>query len=418
MIIIPIAVTALGLLLTTVCKIRIVPNCTIFTVLILAVVVPSHSPPRDVLVAALGGAIFILCLATMRMFRRMGSSVPNMWLVVFLLYSGFISATEAEGPYAWFVVLATSLYVVLAIFAAMPRSNGTQVLYVAVPIIVILQVGLASAEEFGGVKAPWPLTNGSDNIAHRINPVAPWLVGRAMGSTSHPIPLGILMGACLVLAIWMARRRRHWYLWLIVALSGIGLIYAGTRSAFLATFVALAYWAITTASAKRAPFFLLTGILGVAAFLITDADALLGLGKFYSSESYLHRADVLAFIPELGERSITEVFFGSGYDSIASILLSSNFSGGTGILVFDQEYIRTFVSTGLIGLLLLLMSIIEGFRRGNIPSRMVLIFLCFIFASFDALSWHLPTTLFVLAASSGLMSEERVEAPELSVSLR
>ncbi|WP_426938800.1 O-antigen ligase family protein [Pseudarthrobacter sp. S3] len=410
MVALPIGITICGLLATIFCKANKASQCALFFVLALAVLVPSHSPSRDVLSAAVGGAVVVLVVAILRSHSLIAKAAPNMSLVLFILYSSGIMFFEADGPYAWFILLSCTSYLLVSLLVSQPSFNGTAVLYFAVPIFVVIQFLFSIAEEFLGVKAIWPLTNGTDFITHRLNPIAPWLAGRAMGSTSHPIPLGTLMAICLVVCLWVAingGRRRYW---LVSLLAATVILFSGTRSAILAVLVALAFWFSTAAGSKRLPGY----VLGAATFFIiavsVDPRTLPGLSGFYSSESYTHRADVLEFLPELMQRSLGDLVFGSGYGSIASLLQSSVFSGGSGIQVFDQEYIRTLTATGLVGFMLLTSSIVEGFRRGNVPSRLVIICLAVTFFSFDALSWNLLMTLFVVAASGPLFHvDERRE---------
>lgn len=403
MLIIPVLIAAAGFAATLFCKARHTSHCALFTVFGLAVLVPSHSPPRDVLTAAAIGAITVLAVAIARVHRSVLSGVPNLWLIGFILYSSGMQLFAAEGLYAWFLFLSAVVYVLLSFLVSQQQMNGSYALLFALPIVILIQLSIATAEEFLGMKALWPLTNGTDVITHRVNPIAPWLPGRAMGSTSHPIPLGMLMGASLVLCIWVAMKVRRRFAWLFVMLAAVAILFSGTRNAVLAVLLAVAYWFSSQAGSKRLPIYVLGGAFGAIFVLSVDPDSLPGMAGFYSSESYIHRLHVLEFLPELFNRPILEVIFGSGYDSIAALLQSSTFSGGTGIQVFDQEYVRTFAAIGLLGLLLLMMAIVEGFRRGNVPSRLMLVFLCVNFASFDALNWNLLMTLFVMAASGPLM---------------
>jgi len=412
MILVPIIIAAIGLVATLFCRSNIVSHCALFTVVGLAIMVPSHSPPREVLTTAVLGAIAVLVVAAMRSYRSFAAAVPNVWLIAFLIYSSGVMFFETDGSYTWFIFLSCVSYVLISLLLSQQETNGSRVLFIAVPLFVIVQFALATSEEFFDVKALWPLTNGTDFITHRLNTVAPWLAGRAMGSTSHPIPLGILMGLSLVLCMWMAFKKRRRIYWVFVALAATSILFSGTRSAILAALMAAIFWFTSSAGSKRLPFYMLAGSFGLIAILSVDTSSLPELSGFYSSESYTHRANVLEFMPALADRPLAEIFFGSGYSSIASLLQMSIFSGGSGILVFDQEYVRTVTATGLFGFGLLCMAIVEGFRRGNIPSKLVLVFLCIIFASFDALSWNLSMTLFIVAASGPIMQDK----PEAVVS--
>lgn len=401
MIFIPVGISCVGIVLTLLCRARITVHLAIFTVLALAVMVPSHAPPREVLVMSASGAAITLLIAIVRSFDVFVRAVPNLWLLAFLLLSATVTAFESDGSYALFVILSSVVYVLLSLIVS-SSSLGTRVLIVAVPAFVVVQFLLTFSEEFLGLKALWPQTNGHDNITSRINPIAPWLAGRAMGSTSQPIPLGILAGLLCLLCIWMALNHSKSY-WVFAGIASVVLLFSGTRSSFLALFVCIAFWLVVRAGLKRIPVYLAVGALVVVSVIGSDALSLLGFSNFSSTTSYVHRADVLTFIPELANRTLGDLFFGSGYSSIGALLQSATFGGGSGILVFDQEFIRTLTATGVLGLGLLFMAFVEGFRRGNLLSRLILIFLGVSFLSFDALSWNMSTIWFVFAASGPVL---------------
>lgn len=404
MIVLPVGLSFAGLFLILLCKARFAAYFAVFFVLALAIVIPSHSPPREVLVLAAAGAVLILLAAVFRSLDAIRGSVPNVWLIAFLTFSSTVMAVESERSYALFVALTAFLYILFSLFVSGPGQHGTRVLVIAVPIFVVIEFALSFSEEFMGVKALWPQTNGSDFITHRYNPVAPWLAGRAMGSTSQPIPLGIIAGLLCLLCVWMAFKRSKVF-WVFATLAAVVLLFSGTRSSFLALVVCLAFWFALRAGLKSVPVYFAVGAVLIGVFWVADGLSLLGFSNFSSTDSYLHRADVLGFIPTLADRPLNELFFGSGYSSIGVLLQSSSFGGGSGILVFDQEFVRTVVATGVVGLVLLVLAIVEGFRRGNLPSRMILLFMAVTFLSFDGLSWNMSTILFVLAASGPVLPE-------------
>lgn len=380
--------------------------------------VPSHTPSRDILLVAVGGSVAILCVAVSRGHSLVARGVPNIFLVLFIFYSSLVSFLESDGPYASFILLTCVSYLLVAVLASQRHMYRTPVPFLLVPVIVIVQLVLSGTEEFLGVKALWPLTNGSDVIAHRLNPIAPWLAGRALGSTSHPIPLGILMAICVVLCLWAAIKKGRTSYWIIAVAAAVVLLFSGTRSAILALIVAIVFWFSTTGGPRRLPSY----VLATMAFLIVissvDPETIPGMSGFSASESYTHRANVLEFFPQLWQRDLFELFFGSGFTSISSLLQSSVFAGGSGIQVFDQEYIRTLTATGIIGFSLLVLALLEGLRRGNVPSRLVLICLAVTFFSFDTLSWNLLMTLFVIAASGPLFEVKKIESENVYPAIR
>lgn len=418
MIYVPLSVAIVGLLSTLFCRSQIAPQLGVATALVMAVLVPSNSPSRDVLTISVVGVIAVLLMSLFRNFGVATRTKTNPFLVLFILLSSLVSVFESKGSYGIYVVLTCVMYLILIVVASFITANDSTVLRRFVPIIVVFGFAWSFGEEFMHVKALWPLTNGTDNITSRINPVVPWLAGRAMGSASHPIPFGILAGICFVWCLWFAYAEKKIFYWVIACMAGATVLFSGTRSAILAVLIVLGFWFLASAGAKRLPVFVLALVGGLAILSFVDLQDVPGLAGFYSSESYTHRSDVIDFLPQLLNRPVSEFFFGSGYSSISSLLQSSMFAGGSGILVFDQEVVRTFTATGLIGIILLISALVSGYRRGNLPSRFVLVFLVVNFFSFDVLSWNLLVVVLILAASGPLFEKMTAQPMEYALARR
>ncbi|MBD8104056.1 hypothetical protein [Plantibacter sp. CFBP 8775] len=367
----------------------------------LSVMIPSHTPPRDVLLASAIMALALLVFGVVRSgpeIRRYSS--PNGWLIALIVVMTMRSAIDAEGPYRYFVIASGALTLGIAVIASVswPGQESRQLIPWAVLVVLFVQLALTVTEEFLGLKAVWPLSNGSDNLTSRVNGLAPFLDGRALGSMGHPIPLGVLAGAAAATSWWLLVERRQRLALIPLLASAAVLLFSGTRSAVFALALAVAYLYISRAKLRALPAFTLGALAVVVVAATSDLPRLFGFSAVATTDSFTHRFGVLQLIPELFNRDLMAFFLGSGYQSVAAELSVSSV-GVDGIMVFDQEYLRTAWSIGALGLLLLVASIVAGWRRGGSLHRMIIIILIVMLASWDALSWNFGLTLFVLAVS-------------------
>lgn len=379
----------------------------------LSVMVPSHTPPREVILASVLAALALIVLGLVRSgpeIQRYASA--NGWVVALVAVMTLRSAVEAEGSYRIFVVASGVLTIAVAVLASVswPAINDRYVLVWAIPALVAVQLAATTSEEFLGLKALWPLSNGSDNLASRVNSLAPFLEGRALGSMGHPIPLGVFAAIGVAVSVWLLVEKRKKFALAPLAASATVMLFSGTRSAVFALALALAYFAIAKARLRTLPAFILGALVVVAVAATSDLPRLLGLTEVSATDSFTHRFGVLQLIPEVFNRDLVSFFFGSGYKSVAAELSVSSI-GVDGILVFDQEYLRTAWSIGMIGLVLLIGAIVSGWRRADAVHRMVIIIFVVMLASWDALSWNAGLTFFVISVSCPRNDEAQGNRP-------
>ncbi len=371
----------------------------------LAVLVPSHSPPHSVTVSSIAGVTVLLVAAVVKNYRVLRVCRPPMTLILFLTYSAAVWL-RAENKNGLLNVGIQGALVLMALLTAAGTHLHRRVLIYALLGAIFAQFALAYSEEFLRLPALWPRPDGSDVLTSRLNPLATALPGRAMGSTSQPIPLGMLSGMALISALWVAFRTRRWILPLVAAISAaVTIVFSGTRSALVGCLLAGLVLLLLTARVSRIPRYLAALPVVVILYLAVDLPGLLGFGDFQGTESYSHRTSVLQSAEALFNRSPMAVLWGSGYDSIGT-LLGSGVAGTDGILVFDQEFFRTATAGGLTGGVLLVLAIFSGFKKGDTLARMLLAYVSFFLLVFDGLSWFLSASLLVLCASGPLWGED------------
>lgn len=398
---VPIAVTIVSIVF-----VLLVPKTSSLAVgasaaMAMAVLVPSFSTSAPVAVLAVLGTILVLLLALFRDRDGVVLRRSPYILIGFLLWSAVAGARGAPTNMV-LLYLATGVLLTLLVLVVMgAAARGFNVLLPLIGAVLVFEVIVGFSEEFLGGKAMWPRADGSDNISHRVNSVLPLLVGRAMGSTSQPIPYGMLLGFCVLVCLWFAVRDRSILLYSLSVLGVVGMVFSGTRSAFLSLAAALAIWLAFRLARKPVLFYsyLAVGLVGGLAALFVGLS--LGGTDLTSSSSYTHRLGILDSAGNLFSRNPLEVLVGSGYESVRSLIASGVVSGEPGIMVIDQEYVRTLAGVGVAGLALLIGAIVAGLRRGTELSRLMIAYLAIGLLAFDGLSWRLIATLFVIAVANG-----------------
>ena len=367
----------------------------------MAVLVPSFSTSANVAIAAVLGGNIILVIAILRDRRTLLTGPIPYALLAFILWTAIVGSVGAPRNMV-LLYLATGTFLGLLALCVIGAVGRGHVLFVPLfAAVVFFEFCVGLGEQFFGTSAMWPRADGSDLISHRANSVAPWLIGRSMGSTSQPIPYGILVAFCIIVCVWFAIKNRSIVLGGIAGIGLVALVFSGTRNAILGLGVAAVAWFVFMFWRKKRiiiPFAIVV-VLAVPAALLYVLRA--GGSDFTESSSFAHRLGILETAGSLFLREPGEILFGTGYSSIRELISSGLISGVDGLTVLDQEFIRTFVATGAVGLILLIVAAIQGLRKGNTLTRVLIVFLLFGFVAFDSLSWRLLQTLFVFVLAYG-----------------
>lgn len=399
MIVIPVAVGVVGFLFALFVKQPRALYLGVFTTVTMGIFVPSLSPSPEVTVTAVGASILVLTVSLLRSLPQLSSARAPGFLILFLLWFTLVGSTNNASSGRLSLTLAEGLlYILLALaVSAMPKDRS--VLLVIMPIAIVIEFLIATGEQFFGTRALWPRVDGSDDISRRYNALAPWLVGRSMGSTSYGIPLGIMAGLALICCLWLLLTRKKAIFLVLSTLAGATMLFSGTRTAFLAAGVCAIAYLIGSITVKRLTWYvpLLLSIFGV--LLLLNPLELLGLGNIGGTTSYQHRFGVFESIPRLLGRPLGDLLVGTGYQSISDLLLSGEISGANGVTVLDQEFTRQLAGAGVIGLGLLFLAIYAGIRRGDFLSRLLLLFCVVFFLSFDFLTWRMLFIFFVVVCA-------------------
>ncbi|WP_394769548.1 O-antigen ligase family protein [Lacisediminihabitans sp.] len=405
-----------GLIVVWKVKLECALWASVTTALVMAIMVPSFATSAPVAVAAVVGAILVLAFGLLRDWRTLKQAPLPLVLIFFTLWCATVGSVGSPIKLVLLNLGTGALLSLLAVAVVGAAKRHTNFLLPLLAIVIVFEVLLGLAEEFLGLKAMWPRANGTDVIANRVNSIVPFLAGRAMGSTSQPIPYGVLLGFALIVCLWFAVRRKSALLYSAAALAFVGMLLSGTRSALLGVGAAIALWALLALRHRLRILIPVLAVIVVGAVTTLVVVLTSGDRALLTSDSVLHRLGILETAANLLKRNAADFLFGRGYQSMGVLIRSGVVHGVAGIDVFDEEFVRTIASVGLIGLLLLIAAIALGLRRGNQLSRLLIVFIVLGFFAYDALSWRLSATLFVVALAYGYGTERSLENPGIRFS--
>lgn len=377
----------------------------VVVVLAVQVWVPSFYSPAGLQLAVNIACIFGLFVTVGRSRERIAIDLP--WLL-FVLLSLLVWVSHVRGASPSYGTQMAVVAVMLVLLFSVMRMITLESFHIFVrgfALVLIVQAGIALLEQVGVLGSIWPRTDESDFIGNRRNGLLPQLPGRSMGSLAQPIPLGVVAAFGVVLgANQLTRHPLASTTLLAGSLIALGL--SGTRSAVVAVVLGIVVLLFFARRKVWAWCAVLCALLAVPFGLGGAILETLGLGsEFQGTTSYVHRAQVPVWIGILLEREPFDVVFGGGYASTAR-MFESGILPGVGLTVFDQEFVKTFSASGLVGLAVLGSLVVYAFIAGDAVSRGLLATLLVTFLFFDTLSWRIGSVLFCFALGLAFRSSQ------------
>jgi hypothetical protein len=218
---------------------------------------------------------------------------------------------------------------------------------------------------------------------------------RAQGTLGHPIPFASVLVVALLALVFSAAVSRLSLKIPAAALIFLGIALSGARSAFVA--LALGFFAycisLIVTSGRRSwkePRLRLAAL--ATAPLVAGGFFFLVRAVLTGDFSLLHRGAVIDAAWELHELPLGRFIFGSGYDS-ATRLYEAGFLHTDGLEVIDNAVISQLVTSGLVGVALLLALFVFGMKWSSHAGRAALAGAFGFLFFFDAFSWHIATVL-------------------------
>jgi hypothetical protein len=362
-------------------------------VIITVVAIPMNRLPSEFSSLRIG-ALALVAFVTVLVIIRVGITL-TMPLVAALVYFVFAAVATSAYPDSneWdiFALISIASFAGVILSGTIvklglwPRVCG---LFIAVAVLEALY---ALVETLADLPHLWVGARQlNDGTSVSLNSeLIPGLV-RAQGTLAHPLMLALLLTVALALALnKKALPSAPARLLIVVALVG-GIAATGSRSALLLAIFLLVFRSSESRQEARLPILLaIVAIAIVLAFpLISPAiDSLMGTG------SYTHRLGAIQSVSSLLMREPLSILIGDG--SASSIrMFAEGLLQNDGLAAVDNQYVMTFIETGVVGLIIVVGLLVSAFFRASFEIRSVVIVLIVQFSVFDALIWPMSAFIF------------------------
>lgn len=224
---------------------------------------------------------------------------------------------------------------------------------------------------------------------------------RIQGMLEHPIVCAAILAVAVVIVVTSARHMKAVTRLGSVAVLVAGIVYTGSRSALVALAFALLVGMIIYAASRKSRVFwtLILGAAAVIALQLQDTRAYLSaaVDELFGSASYTHRSGSWSVADQLlGNRPEGQILFGSGLGSIDTLYDQNVIAKWDILRTFDNQYMTSLATAGLVGVLIVCLLMIVGTLRGSRVVKTFTVFAAAMFLSFDWLDWVAPMMVFFL----------------------
>lgn len=242
----------------------------------------------------------------------------------------------------------------------------------------------------------------SGGYVERPNLILGDWTNRAQGTLGYPIPFAAFLVVVTLVILFGGVIKSIPLRASLASLTVTGILLSGSRSAFVALAAGigaavLMSWVRSRASGRtpRSIYW------GLAAFAVLSAVGLAFFVKALITDDFslTHRGGIVEAGWKLLSLPTPQMLVGTGYDSIQS-LFDSGFFETDGPATIDNMLVSQVVTSGVVGLVLLLWTIFAALRRSGVVEAAVLVAVLATFVSYDALGWQISA--FVLFTFVGL----------------
>lgn len=220
-------------------------------------------------------------------------------------------------------------------------------------------------------------------------------VSRVQGSLGHPIPFSVVITIALVLLLveWKTFSR-PWAL-LLLALFAASLILSGSRSGILAAVLGVAHVLLNGKTLSSRWRGLLAVAAGAAAIALNADSVGAIVGELVDSGSFSNRQGNLSYVPALLARPPWESLWGSGA-ATQQLLFDRGLLLNNGLNVVDNQLVTTLATQGVVGLLLLVLLVLVGWRATDAAGRAAILPMVVMLFSFDYLAFASMVSILIV----------------------
>lgn len=322
---------------------------------------------------------------------------PTAFIALSALHASARIPTIASAirPWAALAILALGLR---AFAAAQPDAFRR-----ALASILPLGAAIGALAVYQRAVGGWPVL---DELARAPQYTSLSYPGRSGGTMGHPIILGAVMAAVLILTVAMRPRQRLLY----ISLATMAVLLSGSRSALVALMVVTLVAGLSrTRERISATTAVVTGwtvlLVGTVAYAFGAAAVKQSLGDLLErfalqgDASAAQRGDRFSVAWNLITESPGTVFAGHG-PGYSVTYLSTVDVGFTNAYTFDNTYLSVWVDFGLLALVPLIASLLIAFTLASLPGRCLLALVATEAMFFDITSW--PAILLVAALGAAM----------------
>jgi len=353
-----------------------------------------------------GGAA--LALATLLGRGRVEGS-PGVGAVLAMFAVMLASTAASSDPGAGFRLVLTVVAVIPAL--SLPGALDQRGRRTAVAALVSLGVAqgvVAALEPSLFPEHLWvPAQRGADGLPV---PLLNELLGngaeRSQGTLGHPLPLGLVLVACVALTVRGLPDLRWGVRLLLLAPLFAGLVAAGARASFLLAVVVVVVFGGRRTTVERV--YAAVAAAGAAGFALTTT-APPSLGEAAESGSVSHRLGALTAAQDLlARQDLVHVLFGNGFGSIGR-LFDEGLLQDDGLRAIDNQFVSVLVQGGLTAVVLLAAVVVGAVVAAPPQLRPALLSCLASLFLFDVLAW--PSVAFVTFLLVGLATTRAVDGP-------
>lgn len=348
-------------------------------------------------------AVAILSLVALWSNRSNFRSPPELALLGIIVLVTIPSSLVSDGEPLY--AIATSGAVLLfgyAVSSASVRDAKSILQWAVVACYTVALIGVIEAFVIERFVLEVPVESAIGSL--QPNPYTEGI--RARGPVGNALVLGFVSAASFLMHITYLRTAT-WTILLGGALSVSGILASGSSSAVAIFLMGCGLIALTRSRARLIGIALL--VLGVAYTIASPrvlrfSDA--AIRDLQGGDS-THRMNVLKATDDLFRRPLSEVLFGSGYDSIADVT-SRGYFVNYPFYVVDNQAVSIFITSGLIGVIAFLIFIVISWKRASVTKGLpCLAALSAMYLSFDTLEWLATSTLLLLVTSFHVLQKTK-----------
>lgn len=378
---------------TSIFRVQFLPRTALIVAAIWMTFGYNHTVPAEaarlVFIATQGILVFSIVFSVRRKFPLTYIWLPLVW------YAVNIAATLNMNPSSALQLLQFAILSCATIWnmCIMPRNDLSK-LAKGLVMLGFVHAVTGILELWTHAPVLWGYAIRGGGYFTYSNPLFSGSIIRIQGSLGHPIPFSVMIGLASILLVSYWHKFSVLARWTLLSIFGIATVFNGTRSMLIGLAVACLIHLFSRHTKHKFAKWLAVAV-ALWTVYVADFGMRESVNNLINSGSFENRAEAIESVPGLFERSVFEVVFGSGFGS-EQALFDAGFLQQSGFGVVDNQFVTSFATSGLFGVLGLLTILGTALIRSRIVGRRLIVFMAIMMFSFDYLRWATITFLLFL----------------------